>query len=152
MVVVLLVLSLSLLFFLKIRKTKLEKRRSEDLNLSMQDESLPNPNDKRIIEQLPNETGYRLYCQVYLNDLYYPGDVFGDFIIQAAAPCWYFDSNGDLNSIEIPMVIEDTSSQLWAHISSSQFIPIFNMDKATAIRGFSKYPFSSGIGGAEPII
>jgi hypothetical protein len=104
-------------------------------------------NDNAVISNL-GDYGHELNCQIFMEEINYPNKVFGNFIIQAAAPCWFYDDNqiyddNRLSSVDIPIVIEDISEQRWYTITTYQFVPIFtNMDKELAVQSFSQFAFA----------
>jgi hypothetical protein len=87
-------------------------------------------------------SGYELNCQIFLDELVYPNSVFDNFIVQAAAPCWFYDQDNQPSAVYVPIIIEDTLSQRWTNIGAIEFIPSYTgPNKDRVIRGISQYIF-----------
>lgn len=112
----------------------------EPLDQYQQDQTLRDANDLSF--PFSEISGYELTCQIFLDELVYPNRVFDNFIIQAAAPCWFYDQDNQPSAVNIPIVIEDTLSQRWTNIGASAFRPTYTgQRKDQAIRGVSHFIF-----------
>jgi hypothetical protein len=148
-VISLLVISLTVFYLFKLKMSK--PTSLDTLNEYQKSKDFPKTDNSSIVDLA--DDGYRLECQIFLEDIIYPNQVFADFIIHSAAPCWFYDNNNQLSSVNVPIVIEDTLSQEWTHIGLMRFVPLFaNLDKDTAIKAFSQYPFAGESDGLNPRI
>ena len=126
--------------FIYISRQKSKPISLEPLDQYQQDQTLRDANDLSF--PFSEISGYELTCQIFLDELVYPNSVFDNFIIQAAAPCWFYDQDNQPSAVNIPIVIEDTLSQRWTNIGSATFRPTYSgQRKDQAIRGVSHFIF-----------
>lgn len=71
------------------------------------------------IRSLGEGYGYRLTCQIFQKDIIYTEEWLGDYLIQATIPCWFYNREGKITSIVIPLLIENAGQSTFVEVDGN---------------------------------
>jgi hypothetical protein len=130
---------LSLRFFQLNKNTPIDKKELKEL---LEESGATTIGAGQAIQNL-GEAGYYLNCQINYDEIFYPEEDLGNFIIHSAAPCWFINDNEQLQSVIVPIVIENVPEQKWGNIEKQLFTEIETPEKGRVFSKIacSQFPF-----------